>query len=77
MVVVWEKRGCLSKRKISAIVSAGCPGYMIKRLERRPGGIVRIHSDNPAYETIELQPGSTEYLDFAIFGRMVWMCREF
>lgn len=50
---------------------------MIKRLERRPGGIVLIRSDNPAYEDMEVQPAGMECLDFAVFGKMVWMCREF
>lgn len=49
---------------------------MIKRLERRPGGEVLIRSDNARYDDIAIKP-DPEYIDFRIFGRMVWLCREF
>lgn len=49
---------------------------MVKRLERRAGGVVLIRSDNPAYEDIPVNP-ENESVDFEIFGKMVWLCREF
>ena len=49
---------------------------MVKRLENRPGGLLLIRSDNPSYETIPVQKDN-ESIDFAIFGRMVWSCREY
>lgn len=49
---------------------------MLKRLERRPAGRILIRSDNPGYEDIEVHPDENS-VDFVVFGRMVWLCREF
>lgn len=49
---------------------------MIKRLERRPAGEILIRSDNPTYDPITINP-LNEGIDFQVFGRMVWLCREF
>lgn len=49
---------------------------MIKRLERRAMGEIYISSDNPRYEPITIKP-TDEGVDFQVFGRMVWLCREF
>lgn len=49
---------------------------MVKRLERRPGNILMIRSDNDRYEDI---PVSLDDMgkEAEIFGRMVWSCREY
>ena len=50
---------------------------MVKRLERRPGGILLIRSDNKDYyDPMEISL-SDEHVDFEVFGRMVWACREY
>ena len=49
---------------------------MVKRLERRPGGIILVRSDNKEYDSIEINL-ENENVDFEIFGKMVWLCREF
>ena len=49
---------------------------MLKRLERRPGGEVLIRSDNEKYDDIAIKKDQ-DHIDFEIFGRMVWLCREF
>ena len=50
---------------------------MVKRLEKRPGGVIRIRSDNDYYEPIDINPATDEGVDFQVFGRMVWSCREY
>lgn len=48
---------------------------MVKRLERRPGGILIIKSDNTNYEPIPVKIEQAP--DVEVFGRMVWSCREY
>lgn len=48
---------------------------MVKRLERRPGGLMYIKSDNPDYDPIPVKLAEAE--DVEVFGRMVWSCREY
>jgi phage repressor protein C with HTH and peptisase S24 domain len=47
----------------------------VKRLQRQPKGIIRVTSDNPAYDpfSVNLQDDAT---DFAIVGRVVWVGRK-
>jgi len=40
---------------------------MVKRLDLARPGVVALVSDNPAYRTIELEPGEVE-----VIGRVVW-----
>ncbi|MDL2316278.1 LexA family transcriptional regulator [Desulfovibrio sp. OttesenSCG-928-A18] len=49
---------------------------MVKRLENRPGGLLLIRSDNPAYDDITIAKDD-ETIDAEVFGRMVWSCREY
>ena len=49
---------------------------MVKRLERRPGGMILIRSDNKDYDPLEVSLAD-EAVDIEVFGRMVWLCREF
>jgi phage repressor protein C with HTH and peptisase S24 domain len=47
----------------------------VKRLQRQPKGVIRVTSDNPAYDpfSVNLQEEGT---DFAIVGRVVWVGRK-
>jgi transcriptional regulator with XRE-family HTH domain len=47
----------------------------VKRLQRQPKGMIRVTSDNPAYDsfTVNLQDEGT---DFVIVGRVVWVGRK-
>lgn len=46
---------------------------MVKRLQILPGGIVKVVSDNPAYETFTIRMSDINDQDFAILGRVVWV----
>ncbi|MDR4507691.1 MAG: helix-turn-helix domain-containing protein [Candidatus Brocadiaceae bacterium] len=50
---------------------------LIKRIQRLPGGIVRITSDNLAYQPIEVKLEQIEKGDLAVIGRMVWAGKRF
>lgn len=44
-----------------------------KRLEARPGGIIRVISDNKAvYEEYEINPAAVGENEFSVVGRVVW-----
>ncbi len=48
---------------------------LVKRLQRLPGRLVRVSSDNPAYQPFELSlDNDTD--DLAIVGRVVWTGRR-
>lgn len=52
---------------------------LVKQIQRLPGGVLRLSSRNPKYESFDV---STALLadtsgDFAIIGRVVWACRRF
>jgi len=49
---------------------------MVKRLERRPGNMLLIRSDNDRYESIPVKMDKAGD-EIEIFGRMVWSCREY
>lgn len=46
---------------------------LLKRLQILPGGIVKIVSDNPAYETFMIPLSDFETQGIAILGRVVWV----
>lgn len=46
---------------------------LVKRLQIMPGGIVKVVSDNPAYETFTIRLSDINGRDFAILGRVVWV----
>ncbi len=48
----------------------------IKRLQHYPGGRIRLISDNPHYETYEINIEETVE-DVAIIGRVVWGARRY
>lgn len=45
---------------------------MVKAVQRKPGGRVRVSSQNPAYEPFEVILGTTDDKDFEVLGRVRW-----
>lgn len=45
---------------------------LVKRLQRLPGGRVRVSSENAAYESYELDASVLERADSFVVGRVVW-----
>lgn len=50
------------------VVRVGCE-EVCKRLEARPGGVVKVISDNRMYEEYEIGPGRD---DFEVIGKVIW-----
>lgn len=46
-------------------------GLMVKLLQRRPGGLVRVTSINPLFDPFEIELGA-EGTDFEVIGRVRW-----
>lgn len=46
---------------------------LVKRLQILPGGIIKVGSDNTAYETFTIHQSDINDQDFAILGRVVWV----
>jgi transcriptional regulator with XRE-family HTH domain len=46
---------------------------LVKRLQLLPGGIVKVVSDNPAYETFTIPLSDFNGRDITILGRIVWV----
>lgn len=46
---------------------------LVKRLQILPGGIVKVVSDNSAYETFTIPQSEINARDFTILGRVVWV----
>jgi len=49
---------------------------LVKRLQRLPGGIINVSSDNASYRPFDLKASDLEGTDFAIVGRVVWTGRR-
>ena len=47
---------------------------LVKRLQRKPGGLIKVSSDNQSYDSFEVNP--KEFSDFAVIGRVVWSGRR-
>jgi phage repressor protein C with HTH and peptisase S24 domain len=47
----------------------------VKRLQRLPGGQVRVLSNNPKYAPMEVDPETPEQ-EFQVIGKVVWVGRE-
>lgn len=60
-----------SREGVYIMVMNGMP--MIKRLQILPGGIVKMTSDNSAYETFTIPLADINGRDFTIIGRVVWV----
>lgn len=45
---------------------------MVKAVQRKPGGRVRVSSQNPAYEPFEVALGAADGADFEVLGRVRW-----
>ncbi len=51
---------------------------LVKKLQRMPGGMVKVSSDNPGYGSFELNSVALEHGDEAqLIGRVVWAARKF
>lgn len=51
---------------------------LVKELQRLPGGVIRVKSKNPAYDTFDKTVSDVDGADdFAVIGRVVWACRRF
>lgn len=51
---------------------------LVKALQRLPGGVIKVASRNPSYETFSVNSVDVESSDdFSIIGRVVWACRRF
>lgn len=48
---------------------------LVKRLQKLPGGIIEVTSDNPAYKPFKINADQVGD-DFAIIGRVVWSGRR-
>lgn len=45
---------------------------MVKSVQRKPGGRVRVTSQNPAYDPFEVVLGTADDKDFEVLGRVRW-----
>jgi phage repressor protein C with HTH and peptisase S24 domain len=46
---------------------------LVKRLQALPGKIIKVVSDNPAYEDFTVRLAEMHKQDFVILGRVVWV----
>jgi len=49
---------------------------LVKRLQGLPGSMIKVASDNPAYESFTVRLAEMQDQDFAILGRVVWSGRR-
>lgn len=49
---------------------------LVKRLQALPGGIIKVTSDNSAYDAFTVRLAEMQEQDFAILGRVVWSGRR-
>lgn len=49
---------------------------LVKRLQKLPGGVIKVSSDNRSYEPFSLKLEEMEGQDMAIIGRVVWVGRK-
>lgn len=49
---------------------------LVKRLQKLPGGIIKVSSDNISYDPFMLKPSEIDSQDMAIIGRVVWVGRK-
>ena len=49
---------------------------LAKRLQKLPAGVLKIISDNPTYESYNIDL-KDESLNFQIIGRILWLSRKF
>lgn len=70
----WTVMIDTSKRTIGEGVYVVRLGDMevCKRLEARPGGIIRVISDNKLYEEYEINTNSVGENEFDVLGKVVW-----
>ncbi|MDH4216391.1 MAG: helix-turn-helix domain-containing protein [Gallionella sp.] len=70
--ILLDKRATQPSREgVYIMVMNGVP--LIKRLQILPGGIVKVVSDNSAYETFTIPLTEINGKDFTILGRVIWV----
>jgi transcriptional regulator with XRE-family HTH domain len=70
--ILLDKRATTADREgIYMLKMEGVP--LVKRLQILPGGIVKVVSDNPAYETFTIRLSDINGRNIAILGRVVWV----
>ena len=70
--ILLDRRATMPDREgVYILKMNGVP--LVKRLQFLPGGIVKVVSDNPAYETFSIPLSDINGQDFAILGRVVWV----
>ena len=74
IILIVKNKGETLKDGIYVIRLDG--GLLVKRLQKLPGGVIKVTSDNQAYEPYEISE-STKHDDFSIVGRVVWAGRRF
>ncbi len=51
---------------------------LVKQLQHLPGGLIKVISRNPAYESFTVAASKIqEHNGFAVVGRVVWACRRY
>lgn len=52
-------------------------GLMVKRVQSKSGGVFEIHSDNPEFESWQINGANTDTHDhgFKVLGKVVWCAR--
>jgi len=50
---------------------------LVKRLQKLPGGNIKVSSDNKSYDPFTLRLEEMEAQDMAIIGRVIWVGRKF
>ena len=48
---------------------------LVKRIQRLPGGLLHLSSENPAYQTFTVDPAG-DPVDIDVIGRVVWVGRR-
>lgn len=74
-VILVDRRNAQAVPRDGIYVLRMDGSLLVKRLQRLPGRLVKVSSDNPAYEPFDLRldaPGE----DLAIIGRVVWAGRR-
>jgi phage repressor protein C with HTH and peptisase S24 domain len=74
-VILVDHRAAASVPRDGIYVLRMDSSLLVKRLQRLPGGVVKVTSDNPAYEPFVIQR-ETSADDLVIIGRVVWCGRR-
>lgn len=74
----WTVMIDTARRSVSSGIYAIRNGEheMVKRLESRPGGAIRVISDNRAYQEYEIASGAVDSGDFEVIGQVIWFAGQ-